>query len=245
MFWVSQVFMETLEIDLPWRNDMPSGFGMNLSDEAYLLIEGQLEIVVHHNQIVRGVWEIEADLPEKDIFSTALLLLVHSNETVDAVELKKPSFTGPLPTVSSDYVHEKLLALDESQLASEDETVTRVLKFRASAHYEGESCLTDNDVKWGMGVLGARLLNDEAPIRSQVVKLRMLKGWAAERNLDDVTELFNHVMKAWRQGGQSQKDDVLRLIVSDLEQLSTPQEPQFGGVRISKNSHTQLEIVGT
>src|SRR5699024_10069489 len=61
MYWVAQVSLAPYEVNPQSHNDMPSGFGMTATDEAFLLLEARLGITVYRNEIMDGVWHIEAD----------------------------------------------------------------------------------------------------------------------------------------------------------------------------------------
>src|SRR5699024_4205777 len=108
MYWVAQVSLAPYEVNPQSHNDMPSGFGMTATDEAFLLLEARLGITVYRNEIMDGVWHIEADASSDSLLAIAGYLSTYTKSDAKAIQFRRPGYQGSLHHVSSTYVQDLL-----------------------------------------------------------------------------------------------------------------------------------------
>src|SRR5699024_4766193 len=214
------------------RNDMPSGFGMNLRDEAFLLIEIRLGRAVLQNEVINDVWEIQADLLAEDVLEVALALATTSGSEVEFLELRNTIHSGPLAEISPDYV-QSLLSEDQIQNPNSDsQSVMNLLTHKAAITLNGRSLLTDDELRWGAAALGFQLLYNKDPIEEQNPRLRTLKNWAERRQLKDVTSDITAIMRTWRNDDRGKQMKEIRRLAALMETFPAPDLVHLSGVRI-------------
>lgn len=209
LHWVSQVYLAAYEIKVPVRNDMPSGFGVSVEDEAFLHFEAQRGIAVYRNEIVSGTWFIEAEVPNHEIFGSAVLLALRSGGRANEVCVSQPGRWESVTRVATEHVEDRLRSAGEN---SEEELVFRLLCYRAASFVNGQPILTDDDVRFGASVFAFQLLAGEVPDIDSLRRLRRVLGWARERTLEDASFNCSAAMKVWREQDEVKKvTEMLRL----------------------------------
>jgi hypothetical protein len=232
MYWIAHLFLAVYKIEPPSRNDMPSGFGMSLRDEAFLLIEARLGRAVLQNEVINDVWEIKADLPAEDVLEVAVALATTSGSEVKFLELRNTTHSGALAEISPDYV-QSLLSEDQTENSNSDsQSVMNLLTHKAAITLNGRSLLTDDELRWGVAALGFQLLYKKDPIEEQNPRLRTLKTWAERRQLKDVTSDITAIMRTWRNDDQGKQMKEIRRLAALMETLPAPDLLHPSGVRI-------------
>ena len=231
MYWVAQLSLASYDVNPQSHNDMPSGFGMTVTDEAFLLLEARLGLTVYRNEIIDGVWHIEADTSNDSLLPIAGYLSTYAKPDAKALDFRRPGYQGALHHVSSTYLQD-LLSGQTEQNVTEDQRVINLLKHLSAISFEGQAALTSNDLRWAATKLGIRLLDDKSNFTTQKPLLWMVKDWAEQRDLHDVVENILSIARVSRRNDFAEKYKKLEELKSSFKKLFEPPMPELAGVRI-------------